>query len=185
MEKLFGKVFPGHFCRKLAVTWHKAQTVPGVGWHSMGLGAQGAQDGGRLSARTWVLPANTQAAFQDWPRLAVEVAEVAALESPEENWEMERNWGGSRDFQGGELEDGQEVSLAIVCNSRALWEFENSVRAMSFTVPVSLWGSRSTVGPFSNHVQLWMWLTTTGQLPLSWIPSYHWNSDLSCILHGP
>lgn len=59
-----------------------------MGWHSTGLGAQGARGGGRLPAGTRVLPAQTRAGFsagisQDC-RLAAEVAGGAALGCPRE-----------------------------------------------------------------------------------------------------
>lgn len=110
----------------------EAQTVAGVGWHCMGLGAQGAQGGGRLSAGMEVLAAQTQAAFSagsaktegwqwSWQKWQ-------PWDPQRRNWEMERTWGGSRDFQGMELEDGQEESLAGVCSARALSVFVNTVQ---------------------------------------------------------
>lgn len=89
----------------------------------MGLGAQGAQGGGRLPAVTWVLPAQTQAGFsagfsQDH-RLAAVLAEAAALGSPGEKQGQRKDVGRKQGFGGRGAGGWPEGELEDVCASRA------------------------------------------------------------------
>lgn len=175
MEKLFGKVFPEHFCRsrQLPGTRHRpcqAWAGRAWGWEPRELrvvaGRDGGvcRDGGAASPNSGCLFSRTS---QD-RSLAVEVAEVAALGSPKEKLgdgkDLGREQGlsgcGARRWPGGELGRCLQFQSPVrVC--------KHSVRPMFVCVPVNLWGSRSTVGPSRNHEQLWRCLTTPGQVSLS------------------
>lgn len=114
-----------------ASTWHKAQTV--AGWAGTAWGRELRElrgVAGCLQGRGCCQPKLRLDFQQDQPRLkagsgggrrgspGIPKGESGIWKASEE---------GSRGFQGVELEGGQEVSLAGVRNSRALWEFVKTV----------------------------------------------------------